>query len=400
MTPLYLTIIIISFSILIFQKVYNLTNKNQDIKETFINPGALAKALKGIVQFVQNVPEILEALVEAVISFFMNFIDLFMAFFSVFEWVINIPKWAVNLFLFLIALITDLLIIVLTFFNPVVLLKTVVKLILAIIKIILSFIFDTIVHLIRIGVGYFVGGFKNGLWGIPHGPEQHVNHRFNDSNIPIDDDDLGYGDHHHKDHNRKGFLYKPMRCYKEMGANSFINIVATIICPPLGVFMAFGLSGWFKLLVCCLLTLFYYFPGLLYALLITTHLGIGDDLEFADCKGTTGGYIVKGCEHRKSEEHCNNAYLPHKTYQNGDKIRACKWIKDDNSKNKGKCRNYLFDGGAGGNMVTRDNAYDHLMSDVNSKKTNLREAEKDKNYGKYYNYTEDHRGEDYLKIKY
>ena len=51
--------------------------------------------------------------------------------------------------------------------------------------------------------------------------------------------------------------YMPMRCYKGIGTSSFINIVAMIICPPLGVFMSFGLSGWFKILICCGLTIFF-----------------------------------------------------------------------------------------------------------------------------------------------
>ena len=39
--------------------------------------------------------------------------------------------------------------------------------------------------------------------------------------------------------------------------------------------MAFGLKGIIKIVVCCLLSLNFYIPGLVYALLITTHLGLG-----------------------------------------------------------------------------------------------------------------------------
>ena len=56
-----------------------------------------------------------------------------------------------------------------------------------------------------------------------------------------------------------------MRCYKSVGSEGWINMMATIICPPLGVFMAFGLKGIIKIVVCCLLSLLYYIPGLVYA---------------------------------------------------------------------------------------------------------------------------------------
>ena len=53
-------------------------------------------------------------------------------------------------------------------------------------------------------------------------------------------------------------IYQPMRCYKGIGANGFINIVALIICPPLGVFMSYGLRGFLKILICAGLSLLYY----------------------------------------------------------------------------------------------------------------------------------------------
>jgi len=45
-------------------------------------------------------------------------------------------------------------------------------------------------------------------------------------------------------------------------------IISTIFLPPLGLFMELGLKGWFNILICALLTFFYYFPGLIYALII------------------------------------------------------------------------------------------------------------------------------------
>ena len=48
----------------------------------------------------------------------------------------------------------------------------------------------------------------------------------------------------------------------------FSIILGTILCPPMGVFMDMGVSGWFNILICALLTLLFYLPGLCYALLI------------------------------------------------------------------------------------------------------------------------------------
>ncbi len=45
-------------------------------------------------------------------------------------------------------------------------------------------------------------------------------------------------------------------------------IITTIFLPPLGLFMELGFKGWLNIAICALLTLFYYFPGLIYALII------------------------------------------------------------------------------------------------------------------------------------
>lgn len=52
-----------------------------------------------------------------------------------------------------------------------------------------------------------------------------------------------------------------------------IRIIATIIIPPLGVFLKRGL-GW-SFLLSILLTLLAYLPGLIYALFVV----LGDDRE-------------------------------------------------------------------------------------------------------------------------
>jgi uncharacterized membrane protein YqaE (UPF0057 family) len=45
-------------------------------------------------------------------------------------------------------------------------------------------------------------------------------------------------------------------------------ILLTVLLPPLGLFMELGLKNWINIAFCALLTAFYYFPGLIYALII------------------------------------------------------------------------------------------------------------------------------------
>ncbi len=49
---------------------------------------------------------------------------------------------------------------------------------------------------------------------------------------------------------------------------SWFRYLALILCPPLAVFMAYGLIGWYQVIICCFATLFYYFPGLAYAIIV------------------------------------------------------------------------------------------------------------------------------------
>jgi uncharacterized membrane protein YqaE (UPF0057 family) len=56
-------------------------------------------------------------------------------------------------------------------------------------------------------------------------------------------------------------------CY----STSFMNLVLLIVCPPFAVFQALGVKI-HEIAICTLLTIYtYYFPGLLYAILIISH---------------------------------------------------------------------------------------------------------------------------------
>lgn len=73
--------------------------------------------------------------------------------------------------------------------------------------------------------------------------------------------------------NQKSEGDKEKKCYKaNEGKVPMSVILSTIILPPLGVFMRFGLRRWMDILIAGGLSILYYFPGLTYALvLIYTH---------------------------------------------------------------------------------------------------------------------------------
>lgn len=60
------------------------------------------------------------------------------------------------------------------------------------------------------------------------------------------------------------------RCYgpKDDGTIPTTILISTILCPPLGTFMMFGVKGWLYILISALLSLVYYIPGLIYTLIL------------------------------------------------------------------------------------------------------------------------------------
>lgn len=59
------------------------------------------------------------------------------------------------------------------------------------------------------------------------------------------------------------------KCYvTEDGTIPAPVIIATILFPPMGVFMEYGATSWLQLIITTLLTVAFYIPGLLYALVL------------------------------------------------------------------------------------------------------------------------------------
>ena len=94
-----------------------------------------------------------------------------------------------------------------------------------------------------------LGGWMQGFWG------------WDMSNLTKNDKNSNYFKSFNRTAGQK--IY-----YTQQNTIPFSIILGTILCPPMGVFMDLGTSGWLNIVVCCLLTLLFYIPGLCYALLI------------------------------------------------------------------------------------------------------------------------------------
>lgn len=78
---------------------------------------------------------------------------------------------------------------------------------------------------------------------------------------------------------------------------SIFRYFIIILCPPAGVFMAYGFSGWLQILICCIGSLIYYFPGLVYALILVNRSEVADYMKqrhSTDCSdsGLLGGIFI------------------------------------------------------------------------------------------------------------
>ena len=108
--------------------------------------------------------------------------------------------------------------------------------------------FDVLLGLLSLSINT-VGGWMQGFWG------------WDQSSLTKADMDSNYFKKINRSSGKKCYL-------TQTNTVPFSVILGTILCPPIGVFMDMGLTGWLNILICILLTLLFYIPGLVYALLI------------------------------------------------------------------------------------------------------------------------------------
>lgn len=94
-----------------------------------------------------------------------------------------------------------------------------------------------------------IGQWMSGFWG------------WDQSGLTKQDKESKYFEGIDRNKGRKCYLTNNNRV-------PFSILLGTILCPPLGIFMDMGITGWMNIFICALLTLLFYVPGLFYALLV------------------------------------------------------------------------------------------------------------------------------------
>ena len=64
----------------------------------------------------------------------------------------------------------------------------------------------------------------------------------------------------------------------------WFRYLVTFVCPPAGVFMAYGFRGWLQIIICCIGSLLYYFPGLAYALIVIDRSDVAEMIKTRESK--------------------------------------------------------------------------------------------------------------------
>lgn len=159
--------------------------------------------------------------------------DMAMGIIKIGKFFVALPKLILWLIDFIIWLVTD-------FINPFVWIPELIKGIFLGVKIVMMEILDSIMGLVRYWFNIIFEPIVGGFWGEP-------------SDLPKGDKPCREG----------------KKCIKQPPGKVPLPVLfGTIVLPPLGVFMELGLSGWLNIFICALLTLAFYFPGLIYALII------------------------------------------------------------------------------------------------------------------------------------
>jgi len=175
-------------------------------------------------------------------------IDMFMSIIKIGELFMMIGDAVIWFFKFILWVIKFLLWFMIDFLNPVTFFGDFFKSVILIIITICRVPFDLLQVLFSLGVNT-IGIWFQSIWG------------WDMTTLTKADRESNYF--------QKTNLKKGKKCYlTNTNTVPFSIILGTILCPPMGVFMDMGTSGWLNIIICALLTLCFYLPGLCYALLI------------------------------------------------------------------------------------------------------------------------------------
>ena len=219
-------------------------NKNKIFKE-LENPSINKNYLELII--VQKGGGIFDGIIDVFNTIFNGLMKMVDGMLVIGEFLYNIPKlfiWIGNTFWWFLRVLGW----ILEIFSPVALIKDFVG---SLITIVLAIIMVPI-NIFSVFLVYgtnTIGTMMSSVWG------------WDQSNLSKDDKNSDYFKKQKECKNKKCYLSQNNKV-------PFSILLGTIVCPPLGVFMEYGFTGWFNILICTILTLLFYFPGLFYALLI------------------------------------------------------------------------------------------------------------------------------------
>ena len=201
------------------------TNTNANINNNRIESFQIIEKIKG----------------GSLLDAFMSIIQIGQVFMKIGEFIIWLLKFLAWFIEFIVWFVTD-------FLNPKNFFTDFFQTLMIVVVSICKMPFDLIGSLVSISINT-IGGLIQGFWG------------WDMSGLTKNDKNSKYFKSYSRTKGQKTYL---------TNANTvpFSIILGTIICPPMGVFMDMGTSGWLNIIVCCLLTLLFYIPGLCYALLI------------------------------------------------------------------------------------------------------------------------------------
>ena len=216
---------------------YN-TLVNDIIINDFITIKCLYKVNGGIPGLMDAVDAVLNTIFKPLYTPIKEIGNFFVMLFNIFMWLVMLSWWLLQ---FLFWVLLDL-------FNPLNFLgdffNTLIILVLAFCRLPV----DIFMTLVSFSVN-LMGTWMQGFWG------------WDQSGLTKNDRDSKYFQNLNKNKNKKCYL-------TNSNTVPFSVVLGTILCPPIGVFMDMGLTGWLNIIVCIFLTLLFYIPGLVYALLV------------------------------------------------------------------------------------------------------------------------------------
>ena len=156
-------------------------------------------------------------------DFFIGILDFIKNLDKIIMWVIKSVIWLVRFIMYL----------VFEIFNPVILFRDIAKLSLDIPRVLIEAFILLKTNISKYMINNFLGSLFNNIFGWDSTIEGKNNdcHNLEDKNVSV------------------------------------TQIISTILLPPLGIFMKFGLNKWEEILLTGGLTMIFYFPGLIYALI-------------------------------------------------------------------------------------------------------------------------------------